>query len=296
MNSAFEQIDFRCGTIAIVGRTNVGKSTLINALIGQKISITSRKAQTTRHQIAGIRTIDDAQFVFLDTPGFQSRNDSLLNRVVTSTLKSVDVVLFVIEAGRYRPEDQAVFELIPTSVPSVLIVNKVDKLLDKSALLPFVKNIATLRVFHHVVPISAKRLDDIRRILKILRPSLPIGKAIYGKDELTNCSERFLATEILREKLFRWTGDELPYTSTILIDKFEQNGNLRRVFATIIVYRDNHKAMIIGQKGTKLKKISTEARIDMIKLFNGPVYLETFVKIKSSWSANEAALRAYEYE
>lgn len=300
MNLTLEQTGFRCGMIAIVGRPNVGKSTLMNALVGQKVSITSRKAQTTRHRITGIRTLDDAQFIFVDTPGFQTRHGSALNRslnrAVTSTLTSVDVVLFVVEAGRYGPDDQRVLELIPPSVPTVLLANKIDKLSDKSALLPFLKSTAALRAFRDVVPMSAKQPDDITRLLKILRPSLPLGEPIYGEDELTDRSERFLAAEILREKVFRWTGDELPYTSTVLIDKFEQEGRLRRIFATILVDRDSHKAMIIGQKGAKLKQISTEARLDMEKLFDGRVYLETFVKIKSGWADNEAGLRAYGYE
>lgn len=300
MNSTPEQTGFRCGMIAIVGRPNVGKSTLMNALVGQKISITSRKAQTTRHRITGIRTLDDAQFIFVDTPGFQTRHGSALNRslnrAVTSTLTSVDVVLFVVEAARFGQHDQKVLDLIPSSVPTLLIANKVDRLSDKRVLLPFMQNASALREFREFVPMSAKQPDDIARLFEILRPSLPFGEPVYGDDDLTDRSERFLAAEILREKVFRWTGDELPYTSTVLIDKFEQEGRLRRIFATILVDRDSHKAMVIGQKGAKLKQISTDARVDMEKLFDGPVYLETFVKVKSGWADNEAGLRAYGYE
>ncbi|KND55564.1 GTP-binding protein Era [Candidatus Paraburkholderia kirkii] len=291
---------FRCGMVAIVGRPNVGKSTLMNALVGQKVSITSRKAQTTRHRITGINTTDDAQCVFVDTPGFQTRHSGALNRslnrAVTSTLTSVDAILFVIEAGRFGPDDQKVLDLIPTGTPTLLIANKLDRVGDKDSLFPFMQQMAALRDFREIVPLSAKNPDDIKRLLSVLKSYLPEGELIYGEDDLTDRSERFLAAEILREKVFRWTGDELPYTSTVLIDKFETEGRLRRIFATILVDRDGHKAMIIGQKGAKLKQISTEARLDMEKLFDGPVYLEVFVKVKSGWADNEAGLRAYGYE
>ena len=286
--------------VAIVGRPNVGKSTLMNALVGQKISITSRKAQTTRHRITGINTIDDAQYIFVDTPGFQTRHSTALNRslnrAVTSTLSSVDAVLFVIEAGKFGPDDQKVLDLIPPKAPTILIANKIDRVNDKATLYPFIQQIQGLREFREIVPLSAKNSDDIKRLLEMLKPYLPEGEPIYGEDDLTDRSERFLAAEILREKVFRWTGDELPYTSTVLIDKFEQEGRLRRIFATILVERDSQKAMVIGQKGAKLKQISTEARLDMEKLFDGPIYLETFVKVKSGWADNEAGLRAYGYE
>ncbi|WP_028206676.1 GTPase Era [Paraburkholderia nodosa] len=291
---------FRCGMVAIVGRPNVGKSTLMNALVGQKISITSRKAQTTRHRITGINTIDDAQYIFVDTPGFQTRHSTALNRslnrAVTSTLSSVDAVLFVIEAGKFGPDDQKVLDLIPPSAPTILIANKIDRVNDKATLYPFIQQVQGLREFREIVPLSANNPDDIKRLLATLKPYLPEGEPIYGEDDLTDRSERFLAAEILREKVFRWTGDELPYTSTVLIDKFEQEGRLRRVFATILVERDTQKAMVIGQKGAKLKQISTDARLDMEKLFDGPVYLETFVKVKSGWADNDAGLRAYGYE
>ncbi len=289
---------FRCGMIAIVGRPNVGKSTLMNALVGQKVSITSRKAQTTRHRITGIKTTDDAQYIFVDTPGFQTRHSGALNRslnrAVMSTLTSVDAILFVIEAGRFGPDDQKVLDLIPPNVPTLLIANKLDRVSDKETLFPFMQQMSALREFREIVPLSAKNPDDIKRLLDVLKPYLPEAEPIYGEDDLTDRSKRFLAAEILREKVFRWTGDELPYRSTVLIDKTE--GRLRRIFATILVDRDGHKAMIIGKKSKKLKQISTEARLDMEKLFGGPVYLETFVKVRSGWADNEAGLRAYGYE
>ena len=286
--------------IAIVGRPNVGKSTLMNALVGQKISITSRKAQTTRHRITGINTFDDAQFVFVDTPGFQTRHSTALNRslnrAVTSTLTSVDLILFVIEAGRFGPDDQKVLDLIPPGMPTLLITNKIDRVTDKASLFPFMQKMSALREFAELVPLSAQKPEDIKRLLETIKPYLPEGAPIYGEDELTDRSSRFLAAEILREKVFRWTGDELPYTSTVMIDKFEEEGRLKRIFATILVERDSHKAMVIGKKGEKLKQINTEARTDMEKLFDGPVYLETFVKVRSGWADNEAGLRAYGYE
>ncbi|WP_414444298.1 GTPase Era [Burkholderia sp. 22PA0099] len=300
MNAPVTPAGFRCGMVAIVGRPNVGKSTLMNALVGQKISITSRKAQTTRHRITGIHTLPDAQYIFVDTPGFQTRHSTALNRTlnrtVTSTLTSVDAILFVIEAGRFGPDDQKVLDLIPKNVPTLLVLNKLDRVADKSSLFPFLKDMGDLREFAEVVPLSAKSDDDVARLMQVTRPYLPEGDPIYGEDDLTDRSSRFLAAEILREKVFRWTGDELPYTSTVIIDKFEEEGRLTRVFATILVERDSHKAMVIGKKGAKLKQISTEARIDMEKLFDGPVYLETFIKVKSGWADNEAGLRAYGYE
>ncbi|TMS58338.1 GTPase Era [Imbroritus primus] len=294
---------FRCGTVAIVGRPNVGKSTLMNALVGQKISITSRKAQTTRHRITGIQTTDDAQFVFVDTPGFQTQHATALNRslnrAVTSTLSSVDVVLFVIEAGRFGADDEKVLALLPKNTPVLLIVNKLDRLEGETrdrVMFPFLQKVAGVYPFRETVPMSAKSRDHIARLLDIVRAYLPEGEPIYDADAMTDRSERFMASEILREKVFRWTGDELPYTSTVVIDKFETTGNLRRVFCTILVERDAHKAMIIGNKGARLKQISTEARLDMEKLFDSKVYLEVWIKVKSGWADNEAGLRAYGYE
>jgi GTP-binding protein Era len=291
---------FRCGTIAIVGRPNVGKSTLMNALVGQKISITSRKAQTTRHRITGINTTKDAQFIFVDTPGFQTRHAAALNRslnrAVTSTLTAVDVILFVIEAGRFGPDDQKVLDLIPPGMPTLLIANKLDCVSDKATLFPFMQQLSQLREFVEMVPLSATNPEDVARLLDTIKPYLPEGDPIYGEDDLTDRSSRFLAAEILREKVFRWTGDELPYTSTVVIEKFEEEGRLKRIFATILVERDSQKAIVIGKNGAKLKQINTDARIDMEKLFDGPVYLETFVKVKSGWADNEAGLRAYGYE
>lgn len=301
MNTETTSADnFRCGYIAIVGRPNVGKSTLMNTLIGAKVSITSRKAQTTRHRITGIQTYDDAQFIYVDTPGFQTRHANALNKnlnkTVTNTLISSDLILFVIEAGTFGPADQQVLDLLPTEVPVILVINKADRVKDKAALMPFAQQVASKFNFAAIVPVSAKLRFQLDGLEKELKKFLPENEAIFGPDDITDRSEKFMASEIVREKLFRFVGDELPYTSTVLIEKFEQEGDLRRVFAAILVERDTHKSMIIGNKGARLKEVSTQARQDMEKLFGGPVYLEIWVKVKSGWADNEAGLRAYGYE
>ena len=292
--------DFRCGYIAIVGRPNVGKSTLMNKLIGAKISITSRKAQTTRHRITGIQTRDNAQFIYIDTPGFQTRHNNALNktlnRTVSNTLVSCDVVLFVVEAGSFDTADQQVLEQIPKGVPVVLVINKADKMKDKALLMPFAQKVAGQRDFAAIVPVSARQGFQLDQLEAEIRTYLPNNAPIFSEDDITDRSEKFLATEIVREKVFRYVGDELPYTSTVVLEKFEQEGQLRRIFAAILVERDMHKAMVIGNKGARLKEISTTARLDMEKLFGGPVYLEIWVKVKSGWADNEAGLRAYGYE
>ena len=300
MTSAPIPAGFRCGYIAIVGRPNVGKSTLMNTLIGAKVSITSRKAQTTRHRITGIQTVADAQFIYVDTPGFQTRHSNALNKTlnktVTNTLESSDLILFIVEAGTFGPADQQVMDLLPKNVPVILVINKADRVKDKAVLMPFAQQVAAKFQFAAIVPVSAKlrfQLDGLQNEIKKL---LPENDPVFGEDDITDRSEKFLASEIVREKLFRFVGDELPYTSTVLIEKFEQEGNLRRIFAAILVERDSHKSMIIGNKGARLKEVSTQARLDMEKLFGGPVYLEIWVKVKSGWADNEAGLRAYGYE
>ncbi|MFZ6772899.1 GTPase Era [Undibacterium sp. SXout7W] len=300
MSELIENPEFRCGYIAIVGRPNVGKSTLMNALIGAKVSITSRKAQTTRHRITGIQTKDNTQFVYVDTPGFQTRHSNALNRTlnrtVTTTLTAADVILFVIEAGTFGPADQQVLDLLPKKVPVILIINKSDRVKDKAIMMPFAQKIAALYSFAAIVPVSATLRFQLDNLESEVRQYLPCNPPMFGEDDITDRSEKFLATEIVREKLFRFVGDELPYTSTVLIEKFEQEGNLRRVFVAILVDRDGHKSMVIGNKGARLKDISTQSRQDMEKLFGGPVYLEIWVKVKSGWADNEAGLRAYGYE
>jgi GTP-binding protein Era len=290
----------RCGLVAIVGRPNVGKSTLINALVAQKISITSNKAQTTRHRITGIRTVGASQFVFVDTPGFQRRHvaalNRSLNRAVTSTLADVDVALLVVEAGKFGPADAAVLALVDRAKPVLLVANKLDLVARRADLAPWLQQMQQREAFAEYVPLSATRPADVERLLAIVEPYLPEQPWLYPEDALTDRSDRFLAAEVVREKLFRLTGDELPYTSTVVIDRYEEEGGLRRIAATIVVDRDAHKGMIIGAGGERLKRIGAEARQELERLLDARVFLELWVKVKSGWADDDAHLRSYGYE
>ncbi len=290
----------KSGYVAIVGRPNVGKSTLLNALIGEKISIVSRKAQTTRHRITGIRTDDDAQFVFVDTPGFQMQHTNALNRAmnrgVTQALADVDVVLFVIEADRFGGKDKVVLNLLPEDKPVILVINKMDRVKDKAAFVPFLTEVAGKRSFAAIVPVSATNGRQLDELLGEVRKHLPHEELLFAEDEMTDKSSRFIAAEYIREKLFRLLGDELPYSTTVEIEKFEEEGALKRIFAAIVVDRPGHKAIVIGKGGETLKRIATEARQDMERLFDGKVYLEIWVKVKSGWTDDERLLKSLGYE
>lgn len=291
---------FRSGYIAIVGRPNVGKSTLLNKLIGEKISIVSRKAQTTRHRITGILTKDDAQFVFVDTPGFQTKYSNALNRAmnrgVTQTLSDVDVVIFVVEAGRYDAKDKAVVRLLPKDRPVILVINKTDLQKDRTALLPFLAEVAADHDYAAVIPVSAAKGRQTEDLLNEAKKHLPNDGLMFPEDDLTDKSERFLASEYIREKVFRLLGDELPYATAVEIERFETEGDLRRIFAAIVVDREGHKAIVIGKGGEQLKRIASEARQDMERLFGGKVYLEIWVKVKSGWNDDERLLKSLGYE
>jgi GTP-binding protein Era len=291
---------FHSGFIAIVGRPNVGKSTLLNHLIGQKISITSRKAQTTRHRITGILTEEHTQFVFVDTPGFQTQHlntlNKGLNKVVTSSLRDVNVVLFVIEARHFDERDRQVMNLLPKDAPVILVVNKVDNMQDKNELLPFMQEISKERHFAAIVPVSAKLDKQLDTLLDATRNYLPEGEKIYPDDEITDRNERFLAAEIVREKVFRFTGEELPYSVSVVIEQFKMDGKMRRIHAAILVDKDAHKAMLIGKNGEKLKEIATQARLDMEKLFDGKVFLEVWIKVRSGWADSAQMLKSLGYE
>lgn len=291
---------YQSGYIAIVGRPNVGKSTLLNHLIGEKISIVSRKAQTTRHRITGILTDETSQFVFVDTPGFQTKFSNALNRAmnrgVTQTLNDVDVVLFVVEAGRYDAKDKAVVRLLPKDRPVILVINKTDLLKDRTALLPFLAEVSADFDYAAVVPVSAAKGRQTKDLLDEARKHLPNEGLMFPEDDLTDKSERFLASEYIREKVFRLLGDELPYATAVEIEKFETEGNLRRIFAAIVVDREGHKAIVIGKGGDALKRIASEARKDMERLFGGKVYLEIWVKVKSGWNDDERLLKSLGYE
>ena len=290
----------RFGTVAIVGRPNVGKSTLLNALVGQKLSITSDKPQTTRHRLLGLRTEGVVQYAFVDTPGFQVRHtraiNRAMNRTVTAALAEVDLVLWVVEAGQLNPDDERVGDLIPAGKPVILVANKLDRVLSRASLLPWLQALGTRKPLAEIVPLSARKRNDVERLLSIIAPYLPETEWAFDPEQLTDRSERFLAGEILREKLFRLTGDELPYSSAVLIERFEQEGELRRIAAAIVVEREGHKAMVIGAGGERLKRISTEARVEMQRLFNAPVFLEVWVKTRSGWADDQRAVRAFGYE
>jgi GTPase len=297
----------RCGLIAIVGKPNVGKSTLLNALVGQKISITSRKAQTTRHRITGVRTAGATQFVFVDTPGFQTRHGNALNRSlnrsVLGAVNDVDLVLFVVEAGVFNQADAKVLELLGKQVPALLVANKLDQVAQRADIAPWLQQMQERHAFAEFVPMSAKNTKDITRLLDICEKYLPEQAWFHGPDELTDRSEKFLASELVREKLFRLTGDELPYTSTVVIDKFEEEApqhkghrRLVRIAATIVVERDSHKAMVIGDKGERIKRIGTETRVELESLLDAKVFIELWVKVRSGWADDEARVRSFGYD
>jgi GTP-binding protein Era len=291
---------FRCGTVAIVGRPNVGKSTLLNALVGQKVSITSSKAQTTRHRISGILTRSGVQYVFVDTPGFQTRRrgalNRLLNRVVRAALAEVDVVLLVVEAGRFGDEDRVVVGVLPHKTPVFLVVNKSDRQRSPAGMLSFLERATKEFSFAEVVPVSAKKARNLDELLKTLARYLPEQPSMFEEDALTDRSERFVAAELVREKLFRLLGEELPYGCTVTIERFEHDGRLRHVHAAIIVDRENHKAIVIGKGGVKLKAIASAARRDMERVFGGKVFLEVWVRVRRGWTEDAAALRRLGYE
>lgn len=295
----------RCGVIAIVGKPNVGKSTLLNALVGQKISITSRKAQTTRHRITGIRTVGTTQFIFVDTPGFQTRHATALNKSLNKTVMGaigdVDLVLFVVEAGKFTLGDAKVLALLKPGVPALLVANKLDQVTRRAEVAPWLRDMQERHEFAEYVPMSAKNPKDVERLFAICEKYLPEQPWWYGEDELTDRSEKFLAGETVREKLFRFTGDELPYTSTVVVEKFEEepspkHGRMIRIAATIIVERDGHKAMVIGDKGERLKRIGTEARQELEKLMGAKVFLEIWVKVRAGWADDEARVKSFGYE
>ncbi|HEX4858873.1 MAG TPA: GTPase Era [Usitatibacteraceae bacterium] len=291
---------FRCGHVAIVGRPNVGKSTLLNHLVGQKVSITSRKAQTTRHRIAGILTEPDCQFVFLDTPGFQLAHGNALNRLLNRTVGQVageaDAVLLLVEAGHFSAEDQRALDQVRGARQLVLAVTKCDRLRDRGALLDFLKSMEQHHGFAAIVPISVKQPASLQELKRVLRGMLPESPALHDAEALTDRSERFLAAEFIREKVFRQVGDELPYATSVVIEEFKLDGRLRRIQATLVVEKPSQRAILIGDKGERLKRIGTEARQDMEKAFGGKVFLELWVRVKKGWADDEALIRQYGYE
>lgn len=297
MNQTTPPSDFRCGFVAIVGRPNVGKSTLMNHLIGQKISITSKKAQTTRHKITGVYTDERSQFIFVDTPGFQTRHrnalNDRLNQNVTEALGGVDVVAFVVEAMRFSEADRAVIRLLPKHLPVILVVNKIDRAKSKAELEEFIETVRREFDFAGAEAVSAKHGLRIGELLARLRPHLPESVPLYPEDAVTDRSARFLAAEIVREKLFRHLGEELPYAANVAVEQFEEEDGLYRIYIAVLVDKDGQKAIIIGKGGEKLKKISTEARLDMEKLFETKVFLKVWVKVKSGWADDARFLQEF---
>jgi len=290
---------FRTGTVAIVGRPNVGKSTLLNHLVGAHVAATSRKAQTTRHRLLGIRTDDDAQYLFVDTPGYQTQHANALNRAMNRTVgqvaSEVDVAVMVIDARGWDERDDPVLALIPPKVPVILALNKIDKATDKPRVAGVLAESSRKRDFAALVPISASKGTQLKALLGEIRRHLPEGEPAYGPDDITDRPERFLAAELVRERIFRLLGDELPYSIAVDVDHFEQQGNLRRISATIYVDKPGHKAIVIGEKGATLKRIGTEARHAMEELFGSKVFLELWVKVKGGWADSDAALRQLGY-
>ncbi|HUH88719.1 MAG TPA: GTPase Era [Pusillimonas sp.] len=290
---------FRCGFVAIVGRPNVGKSTLANALIGSKISIVSRKAQTTRHRINGILTRDNEQFVFVDTPGFQTRHggamNRMMNRAVTQALADVDVVLHVVEAGKWSAGDENLLPLLPKG-NTILVVNKVDALKDKNAMFPYVSKIMALHPYSAVVPVSAARGTQLQNLLTEIASRLPEGEPMFEADSLTDRPVRFIVAELLREKIFRLVGDELPYGCTVVIEQWEETDAGAHIAACILIEREGHRPILLGAGGTHMKRIASEARQDMQELLGKPVHLEVYIKVRKGWSDHEGSLRELGYE
>ena len=296
-----EKKKFRCGFAAIIGRPNVGKSTLLNRIVGQKLTITSSRPQTTRHKILGIKTSPQGQVIYVDTPGLHRAGKSAINRYMNRTAKSaladVDVVLWVIEALRWTAEDQDILAApAMTEVPVILVVNKVDKVSDKTALLPFLEELSHKREFTAVIPLSARDGDNVERLEALVMSLIPEGEAFFPEDQVTDRSERFLAAELLREKLMRRLGEELPYAVTVQIEEFSEQNDVLHIHAVIWVEKESQKAIVIGKGGEALKEIGRRARIEMEQAFGAKVFLKTWVRVKESWSEDERLLRQLGYD
>ena len=289
--------DKRCGVIAIVGRPNVGKSTLLNHLLGQKLSITSRKPQTTRNQVLGVRTDGHLQFIFVDTPGLhlgQSKAiNQAMNKAASSALNGVDLILFLCDRAKWTDEDEFVMSLIAQqSSPAALVVNKVDLIQDQSTLLPFIEGLSSRFEFDAVLPVSALRSRGLDELVKYLERHVPEGPHLFPEDQITDRSQRFLAAELVREKIIRQLGDELPYAAAVEIESFaEDDRGVLHIHALILVERDGQKKILIGESGDRLKSIGTSARKDMERAFDSKVMLKLWVKVKSGWSDDARALK-----
>lgn len=291
----------RTGYVAIVGRPNVGKSTLLNRILGQKLSITSRRPQTTRHQILGIKTEDDLQIIYVDTPGIHKTQEKAINRYMNkaaiTAVKDVDVILMVVDRMRFTDEDEMVLSTIKLQrAPVILVVNKVDFIKEKDELLPWLQTLSEKHDFAQIVPLSAKTGRNVDKLESLIESYIPEGQAFYPEDQITDRSSRFLAAELVREKIMRQLGDELPYAMTVEIEKFTHDGNLIDIHALILVERDSQKSIVIGDGGARIKQIGIEARKDMETMFDCKVMLRLWVKVKAGWSDDERALRSLGYD
>jgi GTP-binding protein Era len=292
--------DFRCGLVALVGKPNVGKSTILNRLVGQKVSITSRRPQTTRHRILGIKSDDSAQIVFVDTPGLHARQpramNRYLNRAAADSLRDVDVVVLVVEGTRWGEDDEWVLErLTGMSCPAIVAINKIDKVADKGALLPYLDALAGKREFAALIPVCARSGAQLDELEAQVRSLLPVAPALFPEDQVTDRSERFLAAELVREKLFRKLGEEIPYGLTVEIERFREEQGVLHIHALVWVDKSRHKAMVIGAKGQLLKAVGREARQDMETAFGHKVFLQIWVKVKEGWADDERALQSLGY-
>ncbi len=304
MNSGNSQTSHRCGSVAVVGRPNVGKSTLVNALVGAKVSIVSNRPQTTRHRLLGIATVEGGQMLLVDTPGLHrqegrfkaSAMSRVMNRTARGAVEDVDAAVLVVEAGRWDEEDTHAFKVLSDAgIPVVLVVNKVDRLKDKSTLLPFLAEVSQDRQFAAVHPVSALKRKGLEALVADVLAHLPEAPPVYDEDEITDRSQRFLAGELVREQLMRQLGDELPYATTVEIERFAEDGALLRIGAVIWVEREGQKPIVIGKAGARLREIGSKARQQMERLFGRKVFLETWVRVREGWSDDEAALKAFGY-
>ncbi|NVK12457.1 MAG: GTPase Era [Gammaproteobacteria bacterium] len=291
----------RCGFIAIVGRPNVGKSTLLNRILGQKLAITSRKPQTTRHRMLGIHTEDQTQFVFVDTPGIHKSTgralNDYMNKEAVDSLRDVDAAIFVVDRMRWTDEDEHVFELLKKSkTPIILAINKVERLENKNEVFPYISELSNRHDFASIIPISALQGVQVDALLKAVEPHVPPSPMFFSEDQITDKSSRFLAAEIVREKITRQLGDELPYQMTVEIESFKDQGNVLDIHAVILVERDGQKRIVVGKQGSRIKLIGQEARKDMERLFDRKIMLHTFVKVKRGWSDDERALKSLGYD
>ena len=293
---------FKSGYVAIIGRPNVGKSTLINRVLGQKLCITSRRPQTTRHRILGIKTADDSQLIYVDTPGLHIDDkramNRYMNRAAASSIDDVDVILFLVDGMNWTDEDERVLERLKQNakVPVILVINKVDKLADKEVLLPQIEKLSTYFDFANVLPISARKGLNIEQLEQEIKKLMPEGELIFPEDQLTDRSSRFLAAELVREQLFRHLGQELPYSITVEIEQFDDEEKLYRIGAVIYVERDGQKSIVIGKKGALLKSVGKDARLEMQSLFGRKIFLRLWVKVREGWGDNERMLKNLGYK